>query len=83
MTNNQHIVPRAEDFPDAVTWRPFEDDPGAQLIAYRPEEAFDPQLPVMLRMGRTTSHLFAFTRDDVRRLIDALQQADEVAGGAA
>ncbi|TWS23194.1 hypothetical protein FK268_12810 [Tsukamurella sputi] len=78
-----HIVPRAEDFPDAVVWRPFEDDPKAELIAYRPGESFDPALPVMLRMGHTTSHLFALTREDVQRLIDALQQADEVAGGAA
>lgn len=82
MTGPERLVPRAEDFPDAVVWRPL-DDPAAELIAYRPGEAFEPDLPITLKLGRDPSRMFMLTREDAQRLADVLQQADQVAGGAA
>lgn len=82
MIGPERLVPRAVDGVDGVRWEPF-DDPNAVVIAYRPDEAGDPAFPITLRFGRNPARRFLLSREEARRLADALRQADDVAGGAA
>lgn len=80
MSAPERMVPRAMDYPDAVVWKPT-DDAGSKVVAWRPGEAVTPDEPIDLYVGRLV--MYSLSREEARRLADALVQADEVAGGAA
>lgn len=82
MTAPERLVPRADDAEDGALWLPL-DDQNATVMALRPGHAPEPDFPVTLRLGREPSHIYLLSREEARRLADALAQADEVAGGAA